>query len=80
MTRTRKEPEFIRPIAVGQCILEKIAQLILKNFYRIKKTLSRAWFCELLSDWSKTLFESQDLVNGHKVKKYVLTHTPTLGQ
>ena len=46
-----------------------IAQLILKNLYRTENTLSGAWFCELLSDWSKTLFESQDLVGGHKVKK-----------
>ena len=38
-----------------------------------------AWFCELLSGWSKKLFGSQDLVSGHKVKKSVLTHTPMLG-
>ena len=58
----------------------KIAQLILKNLYRTENALSRAWGCELLSDWSKTHFGSQDLVSGHKVKKSVLTHTPTLGQ
>ena len=38
-----------------------------------------AWLCELLSDWSKTLAGSQDLVSGHKDKKSILTHTPTLG-
>ena len=32
-----------------------------------------------MSDWSKTLFGPQDLVSGHKVKKFVFTHTPTLG-
>ena len=58
----------------------KIAQLILKNLNCTENTLSGAWFCELLSDWSKTLFGSQDLVSGHKIKKSVLTHTPTLGQ
>ena len=42
--------------------------------------VSRAWFCKLLSDWSKTLFGSQDLVSGYKVKMSVLNHTPTLGQ
>ena len=50
------------------------------NLYRTENTLSGVWFCELLSDWSKTGFESQDLVSGHKVKKSVLTHTPTLDQ
>ena len=58
----------------------KLAQLILKNLYRTENMLSGAWFCVLLSDLSKTLFGTQDLVIGHKVKKSVLTHTPTLGQ
>ena len=52
-------------------MLKKIAQLILKNLYRTENTLSGAWFCELLSDWSKAHFGSQDLVSGHKVKKSV---------
>ena len=60
--------------------VEKIPQLILKNLYPTEITLSGALFYELMSDWSKTLFGSQDLVSGHKVKKSVLTHTPTLGQ
>ena len=59
----------------------KNVQLVLKNLYRRENALSGPWFCELLSDWSKTLFGSQDLVSGHKVKKKsVLTHTRTLGQ
>ena len=46
------------------------------NLFRTENTLlSGAWFCELLSDWSKALYGSQDLVSGHKVKKSVL---PTL--
>ena len=61
-------------------MLKKIAQLILKNLYCTENTLSGAWFCELLSDWSKAHFGSQDLVSGHKVKKSVLTDTPTLDQ
>ena len=51
-----------------------------KNLYCTEKTLSGAWFCELLSDWSRTLVGSQDLVSGHKVKESVLTHTLMLGQ
>ena len=61
-------------------MLGKIAQLILKIHYRTENTLSGAWFCELMADWSKTLLGSQDLVSGHKIKKSVLTTTPTLGQ
>ena len=34
----------------------KIAHLILNNLYRTENTLSGAWICELLSDWSKLLF------------------------
>ena len=56
-------------------MLEKNAQQILKTLDRTENTLSGAWFCELLSDWSKTIFGSQDLVSGNKVKKSVLTHT-----
>ena len=55
--------------------VEKLAQLILKNLYHTENTLSGAWFCEKLSDWSKTLFGSQDLVSGHKVKSL---YKPTL--
>ena len=61
-------------------MFEKNAQLILKNLYRTENTLSGARLCGLLFDWSKTLFGSQHLVSGHKVKKSVLTHTPTLDQ
>ena len=61
-------------------MLEIIAQPILKNLNRTENTLSGAWFCELLSDWSKTLFGSQDLVSGHEVKKSVLIHTPMHGK
>ena len=50
----------------------KIAQLIVKNLYRTENTLSEAWFCKLLTDWSKTHFGSQDLVSGQKVKKSAL--------
>ena len=46
----------------------KIAQLILKNLYCTENTLSGTWFCELLSDLSKTCFGFQDHVSGHKVK------------
>ena len=62
------------------CYAGTNAQLILKNLYRSEKTLSGTWFCELLSDWSKTLFGSQDLVSGHKVNKSVLIYTTLLGQ
>ena len=75
-----KGQNFIRPIAVGQFMFEKNAQLILKNLYRTENTLSGACFCDLLFDWLKTIFVSQHRVSGHKVKKSVLTHTPTLGQ
>ena len=57
-----------------------IKQLILKNLYRTENTLPGAWFCELLSDWSKSLFGSHDPVSGHNIKRSVLAHTPTLGQ
>ena len=77
---TGKGPEFNTVNCCRAVYFGKIAQLILKNLYRTENTLSRAWGCELLSDWSKTLFGSQDLVSGHKVKKSVLTHTPTLNQ
>ena len=52
----------------------------LKNLYQTENTLSGARFCELLPDWSKTLFGPQDIVSGHKVKKSALTHTPRLSQ
>ena len=29
--------------------------------------LSVGWLCELLSDWSKRLFDSQDLVIGNEI-------------
>ena len=77
---TGKGPEFDTVNCCRAVYFGKIAQLILKNLYRTENTLSRAWGCELLSDWSKTRFGSQDLVSGHKVKKSVLTHTPMLGQ
>ena len=76
------EPKFIEFYTTNCCralCVGKIAQLNLKNLYRTEKTLSGARFCELLSDWSKTLLGSQDLVSGHKGKKSVLTLTPTLG-
>ena len=59
-------------------MLEKNAQLFLKDLYRTEIMLYGAWFCELLPDWSKTLFGSQDLVSVHEVKKPVFTHTPML--
>ena len=49
-------------------MLEKLL-IILKNLYCTENTLSGTWFCELLSDWSKTLFGSRDLVSGQKVNK-----------
>ena len=55
--------------------VRKLAQLFLNNLYRTENTLSGAWFCELLSDWSKTLFGSQDLVSGRKVKKSICPHS-----
>ena len=42
----------------------------LKNFYGTENTLSGAWFCDLLSDRPKTLFGSQDLASGLKLKSY----------
>ena len=49
------EPDFTsnwcRAVYVG-----KLAHLILKNLYPTDNTLSGAWFCELLSDWSKRFF------------------------
>ena len=60
----RKGPEFYTTNCCSAVHVEK-----LKNLYCTEDTLSGAWFCELLSDWSKTLFGSQDLVSGHKVKK-----------
>ena len=50
---TREGQEFLRPIAEGQFMMGK-----LKNLYRTENTLSGAWFFELLSDRSKTLFGS----------------------
>ena len=78
---TLKGPEFIQQIPIHRAVyVGKIAQLILMNLYRTENTLSGASFCELLSDWSKMLFGSQDFVSGHTVKKSVLNHTPMLGQ
>ena len=77
---TGKGSEFNTVNCCRAVYFGKIAQLILKNLYRTEDTLSSAWGCELLSDCLKTLFGSQDLVSGHRVKKSVLTHTPTLGQ
>ena len=76
----RKGPGFCTTNCCRAVYVGKMAHLILKNLYRTENTLSGAWFCELLSDWSKTLFGSQDLVSVHKFKKSVLTHTPSLGQ
>ena len=76
---TRKGPEFYTTNCCRAVYVGKIAQLILKNLYRTENTLSGACFCELLSDWSKTLFGSQNLVSGLKVKKSLLNLTPTLG-
>ena len=56
LTQLEKGQNFIQPIAVGQFMLEKLLKLILKN--RTDNTLSGAWSCELLSDWSQTLFGS----------------------
>ena len=64
---THKGPEFYTTNRCRVVYVGKIAQLILKNLYRTENTLSEEWFCELLSDWSKMLFESQDLVSGLKV-------------
>ena len=77
---TRKGPEFYTTNCCRAVYVGKIAQLILKNIYCTENWSSGARFCELLSDWSKMLFGSQDLVSGYKVKKSVLTHTQTLGQ
>ena len=77
---TRKGPDFYMANCCRAVYVGNIVQLILKNLYRTENTLSGAWFCQLLSDWSKTLFGSQDLVSCHKIKKSLLTHTPTLGQ
>ena len=62
---TRKGPEFYMTNCCRAVYVGKIAQLILKNLYCTDKTLSVTWFGELLSDWSKTLFGSQDIVRGH---------------
>ena len=78
--RLKKGPEFYMTNCCRAVYFGKIAQLILKNLYRRENTLSRARFCELSSDWSKTLFGSQDLVSGYKVKKNALVHDPTLCQ
>ena len=66
---TLKGPDLYTTNCCRAGYVEKVAQLILKNLYRKENTLSGAWFCELLSDWSKTLVGSQDLVSGHEVKK-----------
>ena len=66
-----KGPEFCTTNCCRAIYVGKIVQLILKNPYRTGNTLSGTWFCELLSDWYKTLFGSQDLVSGHKVKKSI---------
>ena len=42
--------------------------------------LSTAWFSELLSDMSKRILGSQDLVRGHSVKQSIVAHTPALGR
>ena len=75
-----KGPEFYMTNCFRAVYVGKIAELILKNLYGTENMLSVAWFCELLSDWSKTFYGSQDLVSDHKFKKSILTHTPTLGQ
>ena len=69
-----KGAEFYTTNGCRAVYVGKIAQLILKNLYRTENMLSGAWFCKLLSDWSKKLLGSQDLVSGHEVKKSVLTH------
>ena len=66
---TRKGPQFYTTNCCRAVYVGKIAQQVLKIFYRTENTLSRAWFCELLFDWSKTLHVSQNLVSGHKDKK-----------
>ena len=76
----RKGPEFYTTNCCRAVYVGKIAQLILKNLYRTENALFLAWFCELLSDWSKTLFGSQDLVSGHNVGKSVFTHTTMICQ
>ena len=63
-----KVPEFYTTNCCRAVYVGKIAHLILKNLYRTENTLSGAWFRELLSDWSKMHFGSQDFVSGHKVK------------
>ena len=77
---TRKRPQFFTTNGCRAIYVGEHAQLISKNLYRTENMLSGVWFCELLSDWSKILFGSRDLVSGHKVKKSIFTHTPTLGQ
>ena len=37
------------------------------NVWYTDNKLSEAWLGELLSDWSKRLFDSQDLVRGNEI-------------
>ena len=52
----------------------------MKNLVCTENQLSAVWFGELLTDWSKRLLGYQYLLIGHKVKKSIIAHTPTLGQ
>ena len=76
---TREGPEIYTTNCCRAVYAGNIAQHFLKILYYTEKSLSGAWFCELLSDWSKTLFGSQDLLSSHKVKKSVLSDVPRLG-
>ena len=49
--------------------VRSIAQLIMKNLYCTENMLSAAWFSELLTDWTKGLFVSKDLMRGLKLEK-----------
>ena len=45
-----KGQEFYTTNCCRAVYVEKIAQLVLKNFYRTENMLSGAWCCELFSD------------------------------
>ena len=50
----RKGPEFYMTNCCRAVYVGNIAKLLLKNLNLTENTLSGAWFCELLYDWSKS--------------------------
>ena len=52
-----------------------MAQLMMKNLLCTENKLSAQWLSELLSNWSKKLLGSLDLVRGHKVKRHSSLHS-----